>query len=57
MNIAVLAGGISTERDVSLTSGRNVVNALRRKGQNAVLIDLFLGYPGADYADIFTKNS
>ncbi len=44
MNIVVLAGGISTERDVSLTSGRNVVNALKKKGHNAHLLDLFLGY-------------
>ena len=43
MNIAVLAGGLSTERDVSLTTGTLVCNALRRLGHNAILVDLFLG--------------
>ena len=57
MNIVVLAGGISTERDVSLTSGRNVVNALRKKGNNAILLDLFLGYPADDWNDIFNKDA
>ena len=56
MNIVVLAGGISTERDVSLTSGRNVVNALRKKGHKAVMLDVFLGYNGDDYEDYFNKN-
>lgn len=46
MNIVVLAGGISTERDVSLITGKNVVNALRSVGENAVLLDVFLGYKG-----------
>lgn len=43
MNIVVLAGGLSGERDVSLTSGTLVCNALRRAGHKAVLIDLFFG--------------
>ena len=46
MNIVVLAGGISTERDVSLTTGKNVVKALRSVGENAALLDVFLGYNG-----------
>ena len=32
MNIAVLAGGISTEREVSIVSGTGVCKALREKG-------------------------
>lgn len=32
MNIIVLAGGISTEREVSLSSGSNVYKALKKKG-------------------------
>lgn len=43
MNITVLAGGISTERDVSLVSGMGVYNALKENGHNAVLLDVFLG--------------
>ncbi len=46
MNIVVLGGGISTERDVSLTSSRNIVKALRSIGENAVLLDVFMGYEG-----------
>ena len=43
MNIAVLAGGLSPERDVSLSTGTMVTNALRKKGHNAILVDLFFG--------------
>ena len=43
MNIVVLAGGLSGERDVSLTSGTLICNALRRSGHNAILVDLFFG--------------
>ena len=46
MKIVVLAGGISTERDVSLVSGREVYRALKRKGHQVILLDLFLGYEG-----------
>ena len=44
MKIVVLAGGTSTERDVSLSSGNGVYNALKEKGHEAVLVDLYLGY-------------
>lgn len=43
MKIAVLAGGISTERAVSIVSGTMVCKALREKGHEAVLIDVFCG--------------
>jgi D-alanine-D-alanine ligase len=43
MNIVVLAGGLSPERDVSLSTGTMVTNALRTKGHNAILVDLFFG--------------
>lgn len=43
MNIVVLAGGLSGERDVSLTSGTLVCNALRTSGHKAILVDLFFG--------------
>lgn len=39
--IAVLCGGLSAERDVSLRSGKNVLNALLQLGyQNAKLVDV-----------------
>lgn len=43
MNIAVLCGGISNERDVSLSTGSGVANALRERGHNVVLMDLYFG--------------
>lgn len=43
MNIVVLAGGISTERDVSLVSGMGVYNALKENGHRVILLDVFLG--------------
>jgi D-alanine-D-alanine ligase len=55
MNIVVLCGGLSAERDVSITSGTMVASALRRRGHKAVLVDLFFGYPHsyADPSEIF----
>lgn len=44
MNIVVLAGGLSTERDVSITSGSMVAGALRKRGHRVVLLDVFMGY-------------
>ena len=44
MKIVVLAGGTSTERDVSLSSGNKIYRALKNRGHQAVLIDVYLGY-------------
>ena len=43
MKIVVLAGGVSTERDVSLVTGASVCRALRENGHRAVFVDVFLG--------------
>ena len=48
MKIVVLAGGISTERDVSLVSGREIYRALKENGHQTVLVDLFLGLSEPD---------
>lgn len=55
MKIVVLAGGISTERAVSLVTGTGVCQALRRKGHRAILVDLFMGLntPPADLETLF----
>lgn len=45
MKIVVLAGGISTERDVSLSSGAGIYQALKEKGHQVILLDVFLGLP------------
>lgn len=56
MKIVVLAGGISTERDVSLSSGAMIYKALKEKGHQVVMLDVYLGYAGDDAADIFEQN-
>ena len=43
MKIVVLAGGLSSERTVSLVTGASACRALRENGHQAVLVDLFLG--------------
>ena len=43
MDIVVLAGGTSTEREVSVVSGTQVTKALRGRGHRAVLLDVFAG--------------
>ena len=55
MKIVVLAGGISTERDVSLVTSKNVYDALKGNGHQVVIVDVYLGYNG-DITDIFTKD-
>ena len=46
MKIVVLAGGISTERDVSLVTGSMIYKALRKNGHRAIILDVYLGYEG-----------
>ena len=48
MKIVVLAGGLSPERNVSLSSGAMVCEALRSKGHKVALVDLFFGVEGTD---------
>ena len=43
LKIAVLLGGTSEERDVSIASGAQVVAALRRRGPQVVTVDTALG--------------
>ena len=44
MDIIVLAGGLSTERDVSFKTGSMVASALRENGHRVILLDVFMGY-------------
>lgn len=46
MRVAVLCGGTSEERDVSIASGAQVVHALRRLGHDVVVIDTAAGILG-----------
>lgn len=52
MKLVILAGGLSPERNVSLSSGCKVCAALRERGHQAALIDLYLGTAG-DPAALF----
>lgn len=53
MKIVVIAGGNSTERDVSLVSGTGVYHALKCKGHEVVLIDVYLGVEDVDVEHVF----
>ena len=44
MDIVVLAGGLSTERDVSFKTGSMVAAALKENGHRVILLDVFMGY-------------
>ena len=46
MKIVVLSGGLSPERNVSLSSGAMVCQALRERGHETALVDLFFGTEG-----------
>lgn len=62
MKVVVLAGGISTERDVSLSSGTMIYHALKKRGYDAILLDVYLGYEWEeqeeekDCSRVFTKK-
>lgn len=58
MNIVVLAGGLSSERDVSFVTGANVTDALRKNGHQVILLDVFMGYgdEGDDLAGVFGRS-
>lgn len=43
MNIVILCAGTSTEREVSIVTGKMVCDALRSKGHNARVLDVFFG--------------
>ena len=54
MNIAVLAGGYSHERDVSLTSASLISNALIDEGHKICLCDVYLGLELKSKDEMFT---
>ena len=56
MNIVVLCGGSSTERDVSLVTGEQVCRALRETGNNAVILDAFIGHEDFDIKKSFEND-
>ncbi len=58
MNIVVLAGGLSPERDVSLVSGSLIANALVQNGHRVLLCDVYRGVESdGDYSALFTDKA
>ena len=55
MKVVVLAGGTSSERDVSLISGSMIYKALKKNGHQAILVDVYLGLEG-ETDDIFERE-
>ena len=55
MKILVLAGGTSTERDVSFATGKNVYGALKKNGHKAIIVDPYMGYEG-DTDGLFDRD-
>ena len=56
MNIVVLAGGTSTERDISIMTSVKVCESLRRNGHNANIIDVFFGIEDKAAETFFDDN-
>ena len=55
MKLVVLAGGTSTEREVSISSGTKVCQALQEKGHQAILVDVFCGRAEAQAETAFEE--
>ena len=53
MKIAVIAGGLSPERDVSLSSGCRIANALIENGHRVCLLDLYKGVNVQSFDSLF----
>lgn len=56
MRIVVLAGGLSPERDVSLSSGALISNALVENGHDVMLLDMYLGKNNKEIEPIYRNN-
>lgn len=56
MNVVVLAGGLSPERDVSLASGMLISNALVEKGHSVLLLDLYKGIKDDEMHLLFSNE-
>ena len=56
MNIVVLCGGTSTERDISLISSEGICKALNTKRHKAILLDVFLGDDTLDTEHLFSQE-
>ena len=56
MKIVVLAGGTSTEREISIVTGTQVCKALREKGHESILVDIYSGDARIDLGNAFPET-
>ena len=56
MKIIVLAGGYSPERDVSLSSGSLIANALMERGHEVFFLDPWLGIKAGERVHYRTRE-
>lgn len=56
MKIALIVGGLSAEREVSLTSGKSILKGLRENGHTVKVIDPIFGAESATEDEIFNYN-
>lgn len=56
MKIAVLAGGTSTERNVSFQTGKMVASALKENGHDICFLDVFMGTTETDIDTCFSQT-
>lgn len=59
MKIVVLAGGLSPERNVSLSSGTKITQALRELGHRSAMVDMYFGledYPGMTGEELYAAQ-
>lgn len=57
MKIVVLAGGLSPERDVSLSSGSLIANSLVKSGHSVALADIYKGVDEKNPDSLFCKTA
>lgn len=53
MKVVVLAGGTSTEREISIVSGTEVATALQGRGHHVFLMDVFFGCTDEEAGKVF----
>lgn len=57
MNIVILAGGLSPERDVSISSGSLIANSLAKSGHSVFLLDVYEGLTlTSQISELFSRN-
>ena len=57
MKIAVIFGGMSSERDVSIASGAQVFKALKSRGHDVIAVDTAKGILNSEEEKIFLESS